>query len=228
MGKRVLDIGLGLFLGLIALPIVIFSALGAALALRAWPFFSHVRVGTDGTDLRIHKIRTLPPHTPTYVDKYQLDLAATPAFCRLLRRLHLDELPQLYLVPLGRMSLVGPRPEMPALHRGFDARFAALRTSVRPGCSGLWQVGERSGRLIAEGADYDRFYLEHASLRLDVWIMWRTLLVLLGFGRVVTLEDVPRWALRENRADRFRWWHQWIDIFCAESVHDRPLNVEAA
>lgn len=231
MGKRALDIALSIVLGLVAAPVIVVAAIGAAVALRSWPFFSHLRVGADGRDVRILKIRTLPRHTPAYTDKYRLDLDATPAFCRFLRRLHLDELPQLYLVPLGRLSLVGPRPEMRSLHDQLDRAFAELRTSVRPGCSGLWQVGERSNQLIHEGAEYDRFYLTHASARLDLWILWRTALMLTGIGGVVTLDDVPDWALNA-RAGRLTadWWHEWLQTFCAPDTSiDRPLvTVEAA
>lgn len=219
MAKRALDVGLSLLLGVVALPVIIVAAIGAALALRAWPFFSHIRVGADGRDVRIHKIRTLPPNTPAYTDKYRLDLDATPAFCRFLRRLHLDELPQLFLVPLGRLSLVGPRPEMRSLHDQLDQAFAELRTSVRPGCSGLWQVGARSEQLIHEGAEYDRFYLAHASARLDLWIMWRTALMLVGIGRVVSLDDVPEWALGRHAAPvALGWWDEWLELFCSPTA----------
>ena len=88
------------------------------------------------------KMRTLPTSCPSYTDKHQLDHVHIPAFCRLLRRLHLDELPQLVLVLWGHMSLVGPRPEMRHLHEQIDPDFARVRTSTRPGCTGLWQISE--------------------------------------------------------------------------------------
>jgi lipopolysaccharide/colanic/teichoic acid biosynthesis glycosyltransferase len=139
---------------------------------------------------RMTKIRTLPPRTPAYVSKYELHDVRVPRICQLMRNLHLDELPQLFLVPLGKMSLVGPRPEMAALHARLDPEFAALRTSVRPGCSGLWQIGRSSHRLIVEAPEYDRLYVENASIRLDLWVMWRTLCSFVGTGHV-SLDALP-------------------------------------
>ena len=107
-------------------------ALGCAIALRAQPVFVQDRIGRNGSTFRFVKLRTLSPDVPPYVDKHQLDQARIPRFCRLVRRLHLDELPQLLLVVRGRMSLVGPRPEMAHLHSLLPADLAAERTSVRP------------------------------------------------------------------------------------------------
>ena len=82
-------------------------------------------------------MRTLPTTAPRYATKYELVRLRIPAFSLMLRRLHLDELPQLLHVLAGKMSLVGPRPEMPNLYCAFDAEFAERRVSVRPGCTGL-------------------------------------------------------------------------------------------
>lgn len=105
-------------------------------------------------------------------------------------------------MPFGRLSLVGPRPEMPNLHERMAQRFAEVRTSVKPGCTGLWQVGADAGRLILETPQYDLFYLAHANLRLDVWILWRTALLVSGVGRPVELDAVPRWTLRRAPAEQ--------------------------
>jgi lipopolysaccharide/colanic/teichoic acid biosynthesis glycosyltransferase len=179
-----------------ALPIVLLAATGSAISLRAWPFFSQGRIGLAGERFHFLKVRTLRPDVPGYIDKHQLDASQIPPFCRMLRRLHLDELPQLLLVLQGKMSLVGPRPEMGYLHRRMPASFAELRTSVRPGCTGLWQVSVASSELISESPRYDYFYLAHRTLRLDLWVLYRTTLNMLGVSRLITLDDVPGWALR--------------------------------
>ena len=158
-GKRVFDLAVAIILLVITLPVLVLSALGSAISLRAWPFFTQERVGHSGERFRFLKVRTLPAVVPRYVDKHQLDLARVPAFCRLLRRLHLDELPQLFLVIRGRMSLVGPRPEMAHLHDGLPEDFQRLRTSVRPGCTGLWQISDSCTDLIGMSPEYDRYYL---------------------------------------------------------------------
>jgi len=192
--RRALDISISLALLLIALPIIVVIASGSALTLRAWPFFVQDRVGRDGRLFRFLKVRTLPVSVPGYVDKHQLDLGRIPAFCRLLRRLHLDELPQLLLVLRGRMSLVGPRPEMAHLHEAMPSDFASLRTSVRPGCTGLWQVSSACTGLISEAPEFDRTYLDRRTLRLDLWVLAHTTRKMLGFGRAVSLFDIPAWV----------------------------------
>ncbi len=198
--RRAFDIVISAALLLLTLPIVLVAALGSAIALRTWPFFAQGRIGRNGERFLFLKIRTLRPEVPGYIDKHQLDQAQIPAFCRLLRRLHLDELPQLLLVLQGKMSLVGPRPEMGYLHRRMHPAFAAERTSVRPGCTGLWQISEACTDLISDSPEYDRFYLAHRTLRLDLWVLRRTALNMVGIGSFVTLGDVPAWARRKNDA----------------------------
>jgi len=190
--RRVADVLISILLALLTLPVQVLAAVGSAIALRAWPFFTQERIGRDGEPFRFVKIRTLPPTTPAYVDKFELDLQAIPAFCRLLRRLHIDELPQLFLVLTGRMSLVGPRPEMEALHTRMAPEFASVRTAVRPGCTGLWQISESCADLIGASPEYDRFYLDHRSVRLDAWILFRTALKMGGLAGPITLDQVPR------------------------------------
>src|SRR3546814_7490702 len=131
---------------------------------------------------------------PGYVDKHQLEVDRIPTCCRFLRRLHLDELPQLLLVLRGRMSLVGPRPEMAYLHDRMAPQFSSLRTSVRPGCTGLWQVSEACTDPISAAPEYDQAYLDGRSLRLDVWISAQTTRRMIGRGRANTLDTLPAWA----------------------------------
>ena len=83
-------------------------AVWLAIALRAWPFFTQERVGRNGRVFTFVKLRTLPASFDPYADKYQLPWHEVPWIARKARTLHLDELPQLMLVLLGRMSLVGP------------------------------------------------------------------------------------------------------------------------
>lgn len=194
MAKRASDLLIASVLLVVTLPIVLVAAIGSAISLRAWPFFVQERVGLDGRSFRFVKIRTLPADTPTYLLKNELRVEDLPRFTRALRRLHFDELPQLFLVLIGKMSLVGPRPEMVEFHERLDLDFAIDRTSVRPGCTGLWQIGAACTGLLGEAPEYDRFYLRHQSLRLDAWILWRTTRMMLGFGPLVHLEDVPEWA----------------------------------
>ncbi len=193
-GKRALDLLVGLPLALLSLPIVAVAAVVSAAALRANPFFVHERVGWCGRTFRVVKVRTLPTTTGAYVDKFAIDTARVPRATALLRQLHLDELPQLWLVVAGSMSLVGPRPEMRVLHDDMDPGFAELRCRVRPGLTGLWQISPHCVGLIGQRPEYDRIYLEMRSIRLDAWIAFRTVLKILGRG-TVHLYEVPEWAI---------------------------------
>lgn len=197
--KRVVDVVLGTVLVLLALPVIVLLSLGVCLSLRTWrPFFLQKRIGRGGRPFTIVKLRTLPLHAPPAADKYTIARVQTTRFGRLLRATHLDELPQLVLVPLGRMSLVGPRPEMPGLLASFDQSFVTARSRVRPGCTGLWQISVDAERLIGEAPEYDLYYLRHGGVRLDVWVLWRSVLLVLG-SRPASWADVPRWAQRRSR-----------------------------
>jgi lipopolysaccharide/colanic/teichoic acid biosynthesis glycosyltransferase len=194
--KRLVDLTLGMVVAVLALPVIGVLAIGAAVSLRAWPFFVQPRLGRASRVFRMVKIRTLPPSTPPSMDKYFVRQVETTRFGRLLRMTHLDELPQLLLIPGGRMSLVGPRPEMPELAGTIDPGFMAARTAIRPGCTGLWQVSADAGKLIAESPEYDLFYLRRGGLRLDLWILWRTIWSFLPWTRRIgSCEDVPAWTL---------------------------------
>jgi len=193
--RRTFDVVAGAFLALITLPILTGALLGSAIALRTWPLFSQTRIGRGGEPFRFVKVRTLPRSVPNYIDKHQLDSTGIPRFCRLLRALHLDELPQLYLVLIGRMSLVGPRPEMERLHEQMPLAFATRRTSIRPGCTGLWQVSESCTDLIGASPEYDLHYLANRSLRLDLWLLYRTALKMSRLAGCISLAQVPTWTI---------------------------------
>jgi lipopolysaccharide/colanic/teichoic acid biosynthesis glycosyltransferase len=198
LGRRWFEAALAAVLLVLCVPMLLCLAAGAAVSLRAWPFFTQVRVGLRGTPFRIVKLRTLPLSTAQCATKYELAMSELPWFCRTIRRLHLDELPQLWLVVTGKMSFVGPRPEMPHLYDSVYGDFARTRTAVRPGCTGLWQIGQHCGLMIYEHPEYDEFYLDHRSLRVDAWIVAKSFWLMLPFARreLIVLTDVPTWALR--------------------------------
>lgn len=191
--KRAIDLVLGTILSLIALPLVIFLAVGVLLSLRATPFFSQNRFGYGGSTFRVLKLRTLAPSTPCYANKHVLDISNMPLpwFCRMLRRTHLDELPQLFLVPMGKMSLVGPRPRMYGEVEAIDAQYDRARTSVKPGCTGLWQISVAHEGTATGAPRFDFFYLRHASIKLDVWVLIRTVGWFFGAVKPIELTDIP-------------------------------------
>ena len=96
------------------------------------------------------------------------------------------------------MSLVGPRPEMPRLAATFDPDFVAARMTVKPGCTGLWQISTASAGLIGESPEYDLLYVQSKSIRLDVWVAIRTVTATLGGALLASINDVPGWARLEE------------------------------
>ncbi|MEO7556214.1 MAG: sugar transferase [Acidimicrobiales bacterium] len=196
MIKRGSDIAVAACLLVVTLPVMVVATVAAAISLRAWPFFAQTRIGRDGTPFYFFKLRTLPKETPRYATKYDVAGLAQPRLGRWLRMLHLDEFPQLLLVLTGKMSIVGPRPEMPHLCEQFDPAFARRRATVRPGCTGLWQISDRCDRMIHEAPEFDEFYVRHRSLRLDLWVMLRTLSLVLPVSRarLTSYDELPAWA----------------------------------
>ena len=188
--KRMMD------LALIALAAPFWVPLCGVIAALIWledrgsPFFLQERVGRDARPFHTWKFRTMYPDAEAVLER---SLAADPSLREeweahfklkddpritrigaLLRRLSLDELPQLFNVLRGDMSLVGPRP-LPAYHRDtLPDRVCTLRERVRPGITGMWQVSGRSD-IGTDGMKlWDPYYVQNWSLWLDAVVLFRT------------------------------------------------------
>lgn len=141
-------------------------------------FFSQVRTGLDGRSFRIFKFRTMREHAEddrTWTRSTDDRVTAIGGF---LRRSNLDELPQLYNVLRGDMSLVGPRPEQPQFVERFRERYPEynIRHRVRTGMTGWAQVnGLRGDTSIRQRVMHDLYYIQNWSFGLDLKILWRTL-----------------------------------------------------
>ena len=184
--KRTLDIA-GSFVGLLLLsPLLVAVALWIKRDSRGPVFFRQVRVGRDEEPFTCWKFRTMERDAearlpelehlsegPGLLFKLKEDPRVTRAG-RTLRRLSLDELPQLFNVLRGEMSLVGPRPALPSEAEQYDD-WVRNRLTVKPGITGLWQVSGRTETSFADYIRYDLFYIQNWSLSLDLWILWRTL-----------------------------------------------------
>lgn len=189
--KRPLDILLVVLSSPFVVPVIIVFA--AMIMLDGGnPFYSQERVGRKGKTYRIWKLRSMVKNAEQRLDAY---LAEDPAAAmewastqklrddprvtgigRFLRRSSMDELPQLWNVLKGEMSLVGPRPMMTS-QRDFYAGTAYY--SLRPGITGFWQVSDRNGTTFSARAIYDDVYDRNLSFLNDVSIMFRTVWVVL-------------------------------------------------
>jgi putative colanic acid biosynthesis UDP-glucose lipid carrier transferase len=189
-GKRILDVTLacmGLFPLLLLSPIL---AIGIKLSSRGPIFFRQQRTGQNGESFRVWKVRTMHMYiTPSKNEKPALTQKKDPRvfkFGSMLRKSNLDELPQLFNVLKGEMSLVGPRPYMEDECTYWNERFDDFyyRYAVKPGITGLAQVkGLRGGTFdedhMRRRLDWDLIYVEKQSLWLDIKIITGTVLQML-------------------------------------------------
>jgi Undecaprenyl-phosphate galactose phosphotransferase WbaP len=189
--KSVLDRVVALMGLAFAAPVIIGSAALVAIIDRGSPFFAQERRGKNGRPIYICKIRTMYRDSDAKLREYlrthskaaeewrtfyklERDPRVLGSVGRFLRRTSIDELPQLWNVLRGEMSIVGPRP-FPDYHlSAFDESFREMRTRVRPGLTGLWQVQGRSTAEIHEQREMDRYYILNWSIWIDLNILART------------------------------------------------------
>jgi exopolysaccharide biosynthesis polyprenyl glycosylphosphotransferase len=180
--KRTLDL-LGSSLLLILLsPLFVLLALLVKLDSPGPVIFTQERVGRGGRHFRIFKFRSMDARVESY--DFSPSTADDPRITRvgrLLRRMSLDELPQLLNVLLGHMSLVGPRPEMPFIVDGYTEE-QRRRLDVLPGITGLWQLSAARAFPIHENLHYDLYYIRHRTFFMDVAILFHTLFFALRGG----------------------------------------------
>jgi sugar transferase (PEP-CTERM system associated) len=191
-GKRLLDLALGSVMLLVAAPLMLLVALASLIESRGRdPIFYHqIRIGQGGLPFRLHKFRSMRVDAEAdgrarWAEKNDARITPLGAF---LRRTRLDELPQLFNVLKGQMSLVGPRPERPEFveRLATGIPYYAERHRVKPGVTGWAQL------LYPYGSDeedakrkleFDLYYVKHAGIFLDLIILLQTVeVVLLGKG----------------------------------------------
>ena len=166
-------------------PLLLVIAVAVVADTRGPVFHRSVRVGVNNRPFRMWKFRSMVPDAEALVAdladrdegngplfKIRDDPRVTPVG-RIIRRYSLDELPQLFNVLSGSMSLVGPRPPLPAEVATYDGRVAR-RMLVKPGMTGLWQVSGRSNLSWEESVRLDVSYVENWSIMQDLVILWRT------------------------------------------------------
>jgi lipopolysaccharide/colanic/teichoic acid biosynthesis glycosyltransferase len=148
-------------------------------------FFRHNRIGRNGKQFVLWKFRSMWVGVPRYgVSPQNVEDMRLTHVGRLIRRLSIDELPQLINVLRGEMSLVGPRPEMPFLVERYSL-FERERLAAKPGITGLWQISPARAYPIHENLQYDLYYISNQNILLDCAILLRTLAaVARGVGAV--------------------------------------------
>lgn len=192
--KSLQDRTLGLAMFVVALPVIAAAALAVRLTSQGPAFFSQQRIGQDGNPFTMWKLRSMVVDAEDrkgdllaqsdrdgLMFKMRSDPRVTPVGS-LLRRYSIDELPQLWNVVKGDMSLVGPRPPLPHEYEGYhDAIHRRLR--VKPGLTGLWQVSGRADLSWDESVRLDLRYVDNWSPAMDLQILWKTArAVLVGSG----------------------------------------------
>jgi exopolysaccharide production protein ExoY len=196
-GQRAVDLVLALVLLLLLLPIMALTALLVVASSPGPVIFRHTRLGQGGRSFECLKFRSMEHRAeellPDLIDacptarlewegkhKILRDPRVTP-IGRLLRQFSIDELPQLWNVVRGEMSLVGPRPIVEAEIARYGHHYATY-CSVRPGLTGLWQISGRNDTSYEQRVELDCAYARSKSIRGDLWIMLRTIPVVLYGG----------------------------------------------
>jgi exopolysaccharide biosynthesis polyprenyl glycosylphosphotransferase len=185
MLKSVIDRAVGIALLVLAAPVIALAAVAVRLTSRGKAFFPQHRIGLDGNTFTMYKLRSMVQDAEARKteleafsdrDGLMFKMHADPRITKVgkvLRRYSLDELPQLWNVVKGDMSLVGPRPPLPSEYEAYhDAVHRRLR--VRPGLTGLWQVSGRADLTWEESVRMDLRYVDNWSIALDLQILWKT------------------------------------------------------
>ena len=184
--KRCFDLVVGTVLLLVAMPVMVLTALLIVLEDGAPIFYSQERVGRGGRPFRVIKFRSMRRDTekdgkPRWASSNDDRVTRIGRF---IRKLRIDELPQLFNVLNGDMSLVGPRPERPYFVDQLTQQipFYAVRHCVKPGVTGWAQVRYQYGASVDDAAEklqYDLYYVKNHSLILDTLVLFETVRVVL-------------------------------------------------
>lgn len=174
--KRFFDFFMALIICVLLLPIFIFVFLAVKLDSKGSFFYFQERLGKNGIFFKVFKIRTMtdkPRESNKEILKGNPEVTTVGAF---LRRLKIDELPQLLNILKGDMSFVGPRPCLPALEKDFN-EDGKKRTLVRPGLTGLAQINGNIYLTWEERWKYDSYYVNNLSFIFDIKIILKTVLI---------------------------------------------------
>lgn len=187
IAKRIFDAVLSSLFLLLLVPFFPLLALLVKLSSKGPVFFKQERIGQDGRPFTMYKFRTMSVATPVYMSSPSSNAPSKyiSKIGSFLRDTNLDELPQLWNVLKGDMSIVGPRPEMPFHVEKYD-EVQRDRLKGKPGLTGLWQISPDRDKEIHEHIDYDLYYINHQSFFVDLVLVLETsLLTTVAIGRKI-------------------------------------------
>jgi O-antigen biosynthesis protein WbqP len=171
--KRLLDVAIAGVALILLLPLLAAVALLIKIGDPGPVIFCQQRTGAGGRPFRFYKFRSMPVGTGDVPSDKLNDVKLT-AVARFIRRTNIDELPQLWNIVKGDMSLVGPRPPLPSQTKLIELRRANGALDCRPGLTGLAQVNSYDGLSVERKAELDGRYAARASLATDLAIVLRT------------------------------------------------------
>ncbi len=176
--KRTVDILISIFMAVLLFPLMSVLYLILLASSKGSPIFKQRRVGLKGKEFTLLKFRTMKPDSHEYeVAPVSMNDTRVTRTGKFLRRTSLDELPQLFNVIRGEMSLVGPRPEMTFIVKEYTA-WQRHRLDVKPGLTGMWQIMGRKELPLHDNLEYDYYYIRNQSLMLDFTILMKTLVTI--------------------------------------------------
>lgn len=181
MLRRLFDLAVAGTALLLSSPVLALAIVAIRLESPGHPIYRQRRIGRDGRPFDVMKLRTMVDGAEKMgaglaVDEGDARITRIGAF---LRRTSIDELPNLVNVLRGEMAIIGPRPTVPVQVEQYTERQRG-RLAIRPGITGWAQVNGRATLPWEERIELDLWYIEHRSWRLDVQILWRTLLMVFG------------------------------------------------
>lgn len=195
--KRVLDFIFALILSVLSLPFLLLGIVIMKVDSNGPIFFTQKRIGYLSQPFKIYKLRTMILETHRNGIKLR-DRDRVTRAGKVIRKLSIDEIPQLYNVLLGEMSFIGPRPLLPR-YLPYYTDKEIERHNVRPGITGLAQIHGRSNLQWEERFSYDLFYVKNVSFRLDLKILFKTVIKVLKSDDTSTIRPANLVDFDEHR-----------------------------
>lgn len=196
MLKHTIDIIVAVIALLLLWPVILALTIAVRIFLGTPAFFRQTRIGLDGKSFQIIKFRTMTDQRDE-AGELCPDSVRLTRFGKFLRSTSLDELPELYNILRGEMSLVGPRPLLPEYLPLYNVR-QAKRHEVRPGLTGWAQINGRNALDWKDRFEMDVWYVENRSLFLDLKIICKTALTVLRREGITSAESVTMAPFRGN------------------------------